>query len=104
VNVESLWCQRTVPPVPEEVEPTNDLATNQGEVANVLVEVSKNAKGMEWKVSEGMPVHLFGYALNSGDCYIPPNRHSSAGGKRGRRDEMRTKCDCNHKDEHPMQF
>jgi hypothetical protein len=59
VNAESPCCQPTVPPMQEGAEAAKDAVANQGEVANVLVEVNKN-EGMELKVSEGMPaVHIY---------------------------------------------
>ncbi len=113
VNAESPCCQPTVPPMQEGAEAAKDAVANQGEVANVLVEVSKNAKGMEWKVSENMPVYACGSGVDSanamcvfalcGNCYkIPNTRIRNAGGKRSRA-VMPTKGNCcNHQDMHTL--
>jgi hypothetical protein len=106
-NVESRLGQPVLPPaVIEELQPANISMNDQDEVT-VLVDVGKN-EGMEWKVSERMPVHICGKAADSsnaecvfglcGNCFVQPNTRQYAGRKRTRGVACVKDTGCNHKD------
>jgi hypothetical protein len=101
-------CKRSEPPTAQEVEATEDSTVNTKEPANILIEHNEN-EGMEWKVSEVMPVHMCGKSANSSeyeecefalcaDCYVPPNARGNRGRKRVRSGAESVTCDCNHQD------
>jgi hypothetical protein len=111
-NVESPLLQQKGPPTTEEEELTGDAVAIQERIDAHLVEVGKS-KGMEWKVSENMPVYACGNGVDSanamcvfalcGNCYKIPNTRIRNAGRKRSRAVVPTKGNCcNHQDMHTL--
>ncbi len=92
----------------ETIEPANEATTIESAMEEISVEGGEN-EGMEWKVSENMPIYLCGKAADStneecvfalcGNCYIPPTVHKRGGGRKRKRGVIPVRKDCcNHDD------